>query len=547
MATPSYGSRRAVVACTDVAQRSAAGSVTTRGGFGPEVDRAVVVALLVAAVGLGRSALAPASLWRDDAWVALVHRAPLTDALRMGVTSPGFSLGLRLWLTVVGFSELRAQIPEFAAFVLTPALLYMFARRVGLQWPVAILAAGLLLTAPPFVAVAGRVKSYSFDALAGVLSMWLAWLVVEQPESDLRWAALGVGAAVLTAVTSSVAGVVVGGFVVALIVAWKAHALFRRRVVAAVGGYAAFGLLWWLFFISRATTPSLKVSFGGAMIPGRPGQSRWAGVYARLGDLAGHFTRLAVHHVPVALAFLAVAVAIGTARRLELTLLLIAPVVIAVILAIKKVAPLGGGAPISANGSRIDVHLYPSVALLFAMGFVDLLTVGSELRLVHRLAAPVLTVVVVGGLLLTARTSTYPQEDTKALIQEAERSIRPGDLLVVQTDARYAFGLYSRAPIRIVFSRRFESGFTVATSEPDVLVMGGGRTEDGNSDAAVLGLIKVPPPPPPPTAGRVIVVSSTYFSAPTGVDKWLTSGAYSLASERLEPGAVLQLWTRTPA
>jgi len=180
------------------------------------------------------------------------------------------------------------------------------------------------------------------------------------------------------------------------------------------------------------------------------------------------------------------------------------------------------------------------------MGFVDLVTVGTELRLVHRLAAPVLTVIVVGGLLVTARVSAYPQEDTKVLIQDAERSIRPGDLLVIQTDARYAFGLYSRAPIHIIFSRRFESGFTIATTEPGVLVLGGGPTEDGNSDSAVLGLIKVPLSPPPPTAARVIVVSSTYFSAPTGVDKWLTSGAYSLASERLEPGAVLQLWTKAP-
>ncbi len=509
----------------------------------PPLDGCVAM-LLVVAIAVGRTALAPPSLWRDDAWVALVHRAPVGDALRMGVTSPGFALLLRLWMAVAGFSELRAQLPAFVAFAVTPAVLDMFARRLGLAWPFALLAGTLLVTSTPFVDVAARVKSYSTDALAAVVALWLAWEVVEEPASARRWLVFAAGAAVLTAVTSSVLPVVVSGFVVALLAAARAGALLRRPVLAAAGGYAAFAAVWWVTLISKATTRSLKVSFGGAMIPGRPGESRWAGIYARLTDLVGHVTPLAAHHVPGALVFLAAAVAIGSARRPRLTLLLVVPFAVAVVLALEKAAPLGGGGPITVNGSRIDVHLYPPLALLAAVGLADVLTVLSEQRLLHWRAAPVVAVALVGGLVLTAPRSSYPREDTKAFIRAAEEAKGPDDLLVIQTDARYQFGLYSRRPVHIVFSRRFESGFTVATSEPGVDVWGGGRTEDGNSDSAVLGLVPAPPPRPAPTNERVLVVSSAFYSAPTGVDDWLKRSGYRQAWQRTAPGAVYQEWLR---
>jgi len=102
-------------------------------------------ALTAIAISLGRRSLAPASLWRDDAWVAIVHRAPIGDALRMGVAAPGFSL---------------------------------------------------LLTSVPFIEVSGRVKSYSTDAFAAVVVMWLAWNVHEEPTSVRRWIIFAVGAGI---------------------------------------------------------------------------------------------------------------------------------------------------------------------------------------------------------------------------------------------------------------------------------------------------------------------------------------------------------------
>jgi len=504
----------------------------------------VVVVLGFGAILLTRIELAPTSLWRDDAWVALVHRAPLTDVVRMGVTAPGFAFLIREWLAIVGFSELRAQLPEFVAFAVTPPLVYLLAVRMGVRRTIGLLAAVLVLTSGPLMEVAGRVKSYSFDALGGVAAMWAAWGVVERPQSGKRWATLAAASMLLTILTSAVADVVAAAFAVAILSAAQAGVLFRRHVLIAVGGYTAFAALYWATVLSPTMTPSLRISFGGAMIPGAPGQSRWAGIHVRLADLVSHFTPLAAHHASQALGLLVVAVAVGTARRFQLTLLLALPVVIAVVLALRRIAPLGGGGPITVNGSRIDVHLYPSLALLFAVGVGDLIDGLSELRLIHRHAAPALALVASAALVLTAKAPGYPQEDTKGLIRAAEAAAGPADSVVIQTDTRYQFGLYSRAPVQIIFSRRFENGFTVATKEPHILIMGSGPTEDGNSDSAVFGLVPVPPPPKPPSTPRVWVVSSTFYSAPTGVDAWLRSVGYQDVMQRTAPGAVLQEWAK---
>ena len=504
-----------------------------------------IVLVGLAALGglLGRSGLAPSSLWRDDAWVALVQRAPLHTAIHMGVTSPGFSIALREWLAVVGYSELRAQLPAYAASVLAPPLLYLLALRLRLRWPTALLAAVLLATSVPFIGVTDRVKPYSVGVLGAIIMMWIGWRVVEQPRVARRWAYLAIAAVGLTIMTAAVIGAVVGAFAVAIVAAWQAGALLRRHVAGAVAGYALFATGWWIAVLSHATTPSLKVSFGGAMIPAHAGQSRWAGIYARLSDLVGHFTPLTLHHAGAALVLLAVALLVATARRPLVLLLVVAPVAIAVVLALRRIAPLGGGGPITVNGSRVDVYLYPSLALLFAAVVEDILSLAAELRLAHRLVAPAVAFLLVAGLVATASRGAYPEEDTKSLIRSAEAAAAPGDSIVVQTDARYQYALYTRWPIQVILSRRFESGFTVDVQHRDIIVMGGGSQEDGNSDSAVLGLVPPTKPPSPPTTSRVFVVTSRFYSAPTGVDKWLSSGGYHQVMNHEMPGAALELWT----
>jgi 4-amino-4-deoxy-L-arabinose transferase-like glycosyltransferase len=507
--------------------------------------RLAFCALLIVTAAICARGLAPPSLFRDDAWVTLVRRAPLTSALRMGVTAPGFGVLLREWLAVAGFSELRAQLPAYLAAVLAPPMLYLLAVRMRLRQETALLAAVLLATSIPFVNVAVRVKPYSVGVLGVVVLMWLGWRVAEEPARASRWAALTAAAVLLTVVTATVVGAVVAAFAIGFVAAGQAGQLFRRHVVGAAASYAVFLVVWWLTVLSSATTPSLKVSFGGAMIPTHPGQSRWGGIYARLSDLVGHFTPLTLHHAGAALLVLAAAILIATERHGRMLLLTIIPLVVAVVLALEKVAPLGGATNITVNGSRVDVYLYPSLALLFAAGLEDLLVFASELRLAHRLVAPAAALTATLALVVTASSSAYPQEDVKPLVSLADAAIGPGTSVVVQTDARYQYALYTRWPVSMVFSDRFESRFTVNVHNPSVSVMGGGSVEDGNSDSAVFGLVPAVPPPPPPTTERVVVVTSRFYSASTGVDKWLSASGYQKVSTQERPGAGLEFWLRT--
>ena len=60
-------------------------------------------------------------LWYDDAWVALSQRAPLSQAIHMGVGAPGFTIVMRWWM---GLAE--GSIPWAQTFALVPLLFAPF-------------------------------------------------------------------------------------------------------------------------------------------------------------------------------------------------------------------------------------------------------------------------------------------------------------------------------------------------------------------------------------------------------------------------------------
>src|SRR5215813_3880416 len=86
------------------------------------------------AILLRVGALAPHSLWRDDAWQTLVIKAEnWQQVARMGLTGPGFAIFLAVWLGAIGFSSLAAQIVPFVAGIAGPSFVFLLARRLGLQ------------------------------------------------------------------------------------------------------------------------------------------------------------------------------------------------------------------------------------------------------------------------------------------------------------------------------------------------------------------------------------------------------------------------------
>ena len=141
------------------------------GATGRKYPTAMGVAVLLLAVGivLRQRALAPRSLWLDDAWPALVDKVPWRQVGVVGLTSPGFSVVLKVWLQVVGFSSLRAQVPAFVCGVIGPVALYFLARRMRLSGTAAFVAAAIMLVSPAHIVYSTRVKQYTLDSLLAML------------------------------------------------------------------------------------------------------------------------------------------------------------------------------------------------------------------------------------------------------------------------------------------------------------------------------------------------------------------------------------------
>jgi hypothetical protein len=91
-----------------------------RRAFAFHVLCATIIFLSAAALRVWQ--LGPSSLWFDDAWVALVARMSAGQLTQVGMTSFGFQVILWIWLHLVGFSEVGAQLIPFLAGYLGPVL-----------------------------------------------------------------------------------------------------------------------------------------------------------------------------------------------------------------------------------------------------------------------------------------------------------------------------------------------------------------------------------------------------------------------------------------
>ena len=140
------------------------------------------VALLGTSVVLRVGGLGPTSLWRDDAWQALVARTDSwSDIVRIGQTPPGFSLLLWLWLTLTGLSSLAAQALPFVAGVAAAPFVYLLAARAGFGTAGAVSAGVGLAASPLHVVYSTRVKPFTLDSDISMLLTLLGIRVLDEP------------------------------------------------------------------------------------------------------------------------------------------------------------------------------------------------------------------------------------------------------------------------------------------------------------------------------------------------------------------------------
>jgi hypothetical protein len=452
---------------SDAGSRVSSGSPAALGSSGVAertVDVTIVLVLLALAAWLRVSALAPSSLWLDDAWIALVSRSESFDELiRMSLTAPGFGATLAALIAVLGLRSWVTQLPAFVAGVALAPATYVLLRRRGIVPPAAVVGGAALLASPIAIAYAGRVKAFSVDALVTLVVLGLAWRLVSGGGRRTLLALTGVGIAG-TMFSAAVAPAVVTTLtIVALAVVaarsapagWLGRGLTPRIpvgvVLGGVGGYLAFAGIWYVTILVPAVNPGLRNYWSPHFIEPWPLER---GV-ATTGDAA---VGLLEGFLPVPWVWSAVALALGVAviavTRPWLTALLLAPVATAVVAAALELAPLGGG--------RTDLYLYPTLALVLAVGV-------HELR--HRWVVATVAAVALLALIPSTSPATYPAQDIAPLVAQVEADLGPEDRLVVYPSTRWAFALYTSTVVRFEFNDRTANGYEPVFTDERFVVL----------------------------------------------------------------------------
>lgn len=448
----------------------------------------MAAALGVAALLLRVGGLTSGSLYRDDAWVALAARTDLVTASRLGLTIPGFATFHALWGRMGG-SSAWAQLPQLAASVATVMATYLVARRLRCDRVWALAGAGSIALSAQAIVFATRVKPYSMDSLSAVAVIALACWVVQRP-SGRRWLVFAVANLLAAVWSASVVPVTTAATAWA---AWRCLRIDRSRRAAPPGPadapVASTGVWWWnpavivlsvhlallavaATVIGRATPPPLHDSWNPNYVDDLEQAWRIAGALAE-----GLFHRGGSFGAVVLVA----AATVVVWRRPRLAGLLVGPTVLAFALAAASRVPLGGG--------RIDIYLYPSLALTLAVAAQE---IGEPLLSAWPRRAT--TTLVASGLVAIALVSTrhvlerspYPGSDMADLVRSVDEARGSGDGVVVAPYSRFAYANAAAPDPTIVISERYSTRFTVSSPDPDVFILPAEYYETGYDPDAAL-------------------------------------------------------------
>ena len=489
-------------------------------------DVLVVVLLVAVAAAVRVPALAPSSLWLDDAWAALVVRAHgWHDLALVAVTAPGWTVGLAGWLGLTGLSSLAAQAPAFVAGVLGPGLCYLVGLRLRLSRWAAVLAAALLLSSPIHIIYSTRVKPYTIDAVLVLAVLWVAAPLLTDPDRARRWGALVAVAALGTVVSAPVAVAMAAAVAAGVVAGWRAGRGLRSAL-AAGGAYLVFGLVWWRLVLAPQVADGLRDYWAPQMLA-----TRSVGAFAH--SLGAALVRVAetLSWVPPwltltvgGLALLALAV-----RRPRQALLLAGPLLVAIVLAALGRVPLGG--------RRTDTYLLPALALLVAAGVEAAreLLVGVPAR---RIAAGVVGVAAVAvGVGAAWHLPHYPAEDVRPLVAEAEAQRAPDEPIVVYPATRWAYALYTSTPVRLVPNPESANGFEVVLDHAGIRVLGPHRDDPEAFRSGLAGMVD--------DAGRVWFVASHWGSDLDVLEQQFRTLGFQAARREQRDGALLVVWARS--
>lgn len=452
-------------------------------------------------------------LWRDENWVAVTLRAPLSQILRLTSTTPVLFTALLRLTPHATPSGLRVLPLAFTAASVVPA--WFLGRVVEPSgWTTRIaLAAGVAFA--PALLLRHDLKQYTAEAFATLVTLWLlARLEACWTRRRLLTLAAVLASSTLLANSAMFLGpAVLLCLGLVLLVRWD---LRHLREVALVGAATLAVDLGVMFVVDRpGDTPSLRTYWDGLYVPTADG----------LAD-ALHFIHF---QAGAELQNVGLGPSLGVAALVLLGMVTLARTgfsVLALVVPATTLEQLG----------TATAHLYPlwdqrtstwfSVLLtvMAVIGLTGLARLGWALVRRSRRAAGtaagvaiglvVVAVVVAlsGPYLQAARTavdSTTPLEDVHGQVQTIEAQWRPGDVVVANADAGFGLGVYWPAQPLFVFGGARLETFRLSYPPADRVVVAA-TISTAAEVAAVRAAVAMAAATP---KGRVWVVLSHWHTA----------------------------------
>jgi chromate transport protein ChrA len=459
----------------------------TRPAIGPA---AAVVAVVAIAAWRQSQGFTRFPLFFDDAWAALPSRFGVITALKMSVSTPGWTELLRLWIRMGTNASWWAQLPSLLAAIAMGLGAYALCRRIGFaRWP-SVVGVTMLVTNPTTLEYATRVKPYTVEMVLAVALLWSAE-VVRRRRDWRSLAILAVVSVVAFAISFSVFAVLVGVWVAVLL--WfrdAVHLRFRWLIAASAAaiGVLAVGLPYYLTSSARLgdnwqrrgyleVYSSLHKLLHNSTLIFSGFLHNWSDLPIGHTRVDGTLTGLTYVDAGLGL-FVVVAMVWWTAsprawrERPELVPVGVT-MLIAVLLALGDVLPFGDG--------RTDEVLYPGLTLVVVAVVQSMVRrlgprVSKEPNSTsaHRVvvAGLLALAVVLGSANLAGNHALYPEADLKGLFHQIEQHWRPGDVIVVPAYLSFSWAEANITPWKLQLKPKgdWPQGFRAVSKDPMVIL-----------------------------------------------------------------------------
>ena len=376
------------------------------------------------------------------------------DIVATGFTSPLFNHLTGVIVRLLGTDAFVGQVLPFVAGSVLSGLVFWLLQAFGLSRLAALSASLLVILSPVSVLYSTRVKPYTGEALVCAVLLFLALRLVYGRGSPVIFggiAAIGVLWSATVAITALSAFSAV--FLVRSIDTRRVDLYTLPWLICAVAVSGAY----WGLYLRHAATNSLISYWEDSMLRSDSPFDWVAAVLSKTEVLA---EVLLPFPGELGCMILAVAALVLMVCRWRKAAVLLAPFAATVLASSVGLMPYGGG--------RTDLHLLGASVSIVAFALHEM---NRNARWKGTLAAAGLisTTLLIGT--VRYEHPRYNKQDIRPLIELIEARAASNDAVIVYPSARYAFALYTSAPIEIVAANDHPNGFTIDVTDPSITVL----------------------------------------------------------------------------